>query len=178
MDPLIKRIPDLKAAEPLISSDLLIVSQYRQGINKVRKTTVGAIRDIIVSGFPNDPFAGGGGGSGGGGIVVDENTAEIQINGEYLQWRFQEGSWYNLIKTAELVDAGIPEISFFTGDGVQKEFGPVPGLVNNNPNRCQVVVGGVTQRATVSYTISTENGGKIIFDEAPPNSLDISVQPY
>jgi hypothetical protein len=38
MDPIIKRIPDLRPAEPLRSSDLLIVSQYIQGVNRVRKT--------------------------------------------------------------------------------------------------------------------------------------------
>lgn len=178
MDPITKRIPDLRPAEPLKSSDLLIVSQYIQGSNKVRRTTVGAVRDIIVSGFPNDPFGNGGGGGGGGGIVVDENTVQVQINNEFIQWRFQGGQWYNIIETADLLDALVPEMSFFSGNGAQKEFGPIPGLISNNPNRCLVVVGGVTQRPTISYTVSLDNGGKIIFDEAPPEDIEITVQPY
>lgn len=177
MDPIIKRIPDLRAADPLKSSDLFIVSQYVQGANKVRKVSVGAIKEAIIAGFPNDP-TGGGGGGGGGTIEVDENTVHVRINNEFIQWNFQDGPWYNLIKTTDLVDASVPEISFFAGDGEQLEFGPVTGLTSSNPNRCTVVVGGVVQRPTISYTISTDSGGKVIFDEAPPPDLDISVQPY
>lgn len=178
MDQIIKRIPDLRPAAPLKSSDMLIVSQYVQGTNKVRRTTVGAVKDVIISGFPNDPFSGGSGGGSGGNLVIDENTVRVRINNEFIQWSFQDGSWYNLIKLSDLKTAAVPEMSFFTGNGVQKEFGPVAGLTNSNPNKCLVVIGGVTQRPTISYTLSTDNGGKIIFDEAPPKDLEITVQPY
>lgn len=176
MDPTIKRIPDLRPADPLKNSDLLIVSQYVQGVNKVRKTTVGSIKEAIIAGFPVDPTGGGGGGSGGN-LVVDENTVGVRINNEFIQWSFQGGAWYNIITLAELRSAAVPQVSFFTGDKVQKEFSPVPGLTSTNPNKCLVVVGGVVQQPTVSYSVSLENGGKLIFDEAPP-SVAISIQPY
>ena len=176
MDPIIKRIPDLRPADPLRSSDLLIVSQYVQGANKVRKTTVGAIKEAIIASFPNDP-TGGGGGGGGGTIVVDENTVHVRINNEFIQWQFEGGAWYNLITLNELRSAAVPQVSFFQGNKVLLEFGPVPGLSSDNPSKCLVVVGGVVQQPTVSYTLSLENGGKLIFDEAPP-FVAISIQPY
>ena len=173
MDPLIKRIPDLRTADPLRSSDLLIVSQYVQGANKVRKTTVGAIKEAIIASFPNDPTGGGGGVD----LVVDENTVKVQINNEFIQWSFQDGPWYNLITLNELRSAAVPQVSFFQGNKVLLEFGPVPGLSSDNPSKCLVVVGGVVQQPTVSYRLSLENGGKLIFDEAPP-FVAISIQPY
>jgi hypothetical protein len=176
MDPVIKRIPDLRAADPLKSSDLLIVSQYVQGASKARKVSVGALKEAIIAGFPTDP-TGGGSGGGGGTIVVDENTVHVRINNEFIQWSFEGGSWYNLITLAELRSAAVPQISFFQGDKVQLEFSPVPGLSSDNPNKCLVVVGGVVQQPTVSYRLSLEGGGKLIFDEAPP-FVAISIQPY
>lgn len=173
MDPIIKRIPDLRPADPLKSSDLLIVSQYVQGANKVRRTTVGAIKKAIIADFPNDPTGGGGGTN----LVVDENTVSVRINNEFIQWSFQDGPWYNLITLNELRSAAVPQISFFQGDKVQLEFGPVPGLNSDNPSKCLVVVGGVVQQPTVSYTLSLAEGGKLIFDEAPP-FVAISIQPY
>ena len=178
MDPIIKRPVDLRAAEPLKSSDLLIVSQYIQGTHKIRKTTVGAIKDIVVASFPNDPTGNGGGGGGGGGLIVDETTVNIRVENQFIQWQFQGGPWYNLISLANLRSSLVPQISFFEGDGEQLEFGPLPGLSSVNPNKCAVVIGGVVQKPTVSYTLSLENGGKIIFDEAPPEGIDITVQPY
>jgi hypothetical protein len=176
MDPLIKRIPDLRSADPLKSSDLLIVSQYVEGASKVRKVTVGALKEAIIASFPEDP-TGGGGGGGGGTIVVDENTVQVQINNEFIQWQFEGGAWYNLITLNELKSAAVPQVSFFQGNKELLEFGPVLGLSSDNPSKCLVVVGGVVQQPTVSYTLSLENGGKLIFDEAPPN-VAISIQPY
>ena len=173
MDPIIKRIPDLRAAEPLKSSDLLVVSQYIQGINKVRKLSIASLKEAIIASFPQDPTGGGGGGT----IEVDENTVGVRINNEFIQWRFEDGSWYNLITLNELRSAAVPQVSFFQGDKVRLEFGPVPGLSSDNPSKCLVVVGGVVQQPTVSYTLSLENGGKLIFDEAPP-FVAISIQPY
>jgi hypothetical protein len=179
MDPIIKRPVDLRPADPLKSSDLLIVSQYIQGTHKIRKTTVGAIKDIVVAGFPNDPTGGGGGGGGGGGqIIVDETTVNIRVENEFIQWQFEGGEWYNLISLATLRSSLVPQISFFEGDGEQLEFGPVPGLSSVNPNKCLVIIGGVSQQPTVSYTLSLSSGGKVIFDEAPPDGIYISVQPY
>lgn len=176
MDPLIKRIPDLRPADPLKSSDLLIVSQYVQGASKVRKVSVGALKEAIIASFPEDP-TGDGGGGGGGTIVVDENTVNVRINNEFIQWSFEDGPWYNLITLNELRSAAVPQVSFFTGDKVKLEFGPVPGLSSDNPSKCLVVVGGVVQQPTVSYTLSLADGGKLIFDEAPP-IVAISIQPY
>lgn len=176
MDPLIKRIPDLRPADPLKSSDLLIVSQYVQGASKVRKVTVGALKEAIIASFPEDP-TGGGGGGGSGTIVVDENTVKVRINNEFIQWQFEDGAWYNLITLNELRSAAVPQVSFFQGNKVQLEFGPVPGLSSDNPSKCLVVVGGVVQQPTVSYTLSLESGGKLIFYEAPP-FVAISIQPY
>lgn len=177
MDPIIKRIPDLRPADPLKSSDLLIISQYVQGASKVRKVSVGALKEAIIASFPEDPTGGGGGGGGGGTIVVDENTVHVRINNEFIQWQFEDGAWYNLITLNELKSAAVPQVSFFQGDKAQLEFGPVPGLSSDNPSKCLVVVGGIVQQPTVSYTLSLEDGGKLIFDEAPPD-VAISIQPY
>jgi hypothetical protein len=171
MDPIIKRIADLRPAEPLKTSDLLIVSQYIQGTSKVRRTTVGAIRDIVAAGIKGAP-------SGGGGSTVDPDKVKIRIDNGIIQWQPQDGPWYNLISLANLRSALVPQISFFDGDGVKLEFGPVPGLSSIDPNKCLVVVGGVVQQPTYSYTLNLSDGGKVIFDEAPPKNVKISVQPY
>lgn len=112
-----------------------------------------------------------------GGQTIDENSIDIRINSGIIQWQFNGGSWYNLISLQELKDAAIPEATVFSGNGTTKEFFPVAGLASVNPKRCLVVVGGVTQQPVVSYTLSLDNGGKLIFDEAPP-SVPITVQPY
>jgi hypothetical protein len=177
MDPVIKRIPDLRAAEPLKSSDLFVVSQYIQGANKVRKVSLAKLKESIIAGFPQDPTGGGGGGGGGGNIVIDENTVAVRINNQFIQWSFEDGPWYNLITLNELRSAAVPQVNFFTGDNAQLEFGPVPGLISDNPNKCLVVVGGVVQQPIVSYTLSLEDGGKLLFSEAPP-AVSISIQPY
>jgi len=176
MDPEIRRIPDLRPADPLKSSDLLIVSQYIRGAHKLRKTTVGAIKNVVIAGFPNDPTAGGGGG--GGQEPLAEDSVRIRIENDFIQWQIQDGPWYNLISLASLRSSLIPQVSFFEGDGEQLEFGPIAGLNSDDPNRCAVVIGGVVQQPTVSYTLSLNNGGKIIFSEAPPDNINISVQPY
>jgi hypothetical protein len=108
---------------------------------------------------------------------INENSVDVQINNDNIQWQFNGGSWYNLISLKDIRDAAVPEMSFFTGNGTTKVFGPVPGLTSINPNRSLVVVGGVTQQPTVSYTLSLDNGGKLIFDEAPP-TVPITIQPY
>jgi hypothetical protein len=113
-----------------------------------------------------------------GSLTIDENSVDVRINDDNIQWQFDGGLWYNLITLTEIRQAAVPEISFFDGDGHTLEFGPVAGLASNNPNKCLVVVGGVTQHPTVSYTLSTANGGKLIFSEAPPNNVKISIQPY
>ena len=172
MDPVIKRIPDLRTSEPLKSGDFLIVSQYTQGTNKIRKTTVGALKAAILAGYN-----GGGANSGGSELVVDEHTVEIRINNEFIQWRFQEGTWYNLISLTEIREEIVPPMSMFDGDDETLHFYPVEGLTSLNPRRYQVVVGGVVQQPSVSYTLSTDNGGTLIFDQAPP-SVPISIQPY
>jgi hypothetical protein len=173
MDPIIKRIADLRPAEPLKTSDLLIVSQYIQGTSKVRRTTVGAIRDIVAAGIKGTSSGGGGSGS-----VVDPDNVKIRVENGIIQWQPEDGPWYNLISLATLRSALVPQISFFDGDGVKLEFGPVPGLSSADPNKCLVVVGGVVQQPTYSYTLDLNGGGKIIFSEAPPKTVKISVQPY
>jgi len=170
MDPIIKRIADLRPAEPLKTSDLLIVSQYIQGSSKVRRTTVGAIRDIVAAGAPS--------GGSGGGSAVDPDKIKIRVDNEIIQWQPEDGSWYNLISLTDLRSALVPQITFFDGNGTLLEFGPVPGLSSADPNKCLVVVGGVVQQPTYSYRLDLSGGGKVIFDQAPPNNLKISVQPY
>jgi hypothetical protein len=113
----------------------------------------------------------------GNSFTVDADTIHIRINNGYFQWQYNSGTWYNLISVTDFKATVIPQISFFTGNDTSKVFGPVPGLSSNDPNKCLVVVGGVVQQPTVSYTLSMLDGGKLVFDQAPP-IVPISIQPY
>jgi hypothetical protein len=153
----VKRIPQLPAATTLGDADLFLVHQN----NASKKVTFSTFKTLL--GSATGP--------------LDENSVDIRINNDNIQWQFNGGPWYNLITLTEIKQAAVPEISFFNGDGHTLEFGPIPGLVSDNPNRCQVVVGGVVQQPTFSYTLSLADGGKLIFPEAPP-TVKISIQPF
>jgi hypothetical protein len=67
---------------------------------------------------------------------------------------------------------------YFAADGVKKNFNPVPGITSTDATKCLVVIGGVTQQANVSYTVSLDAGGTLIFHEAPPLGNSISIQSF
>ena len=156
----LKRISDLKPAVELAGADLLIVSQN----NAIRKTTVDLIAQKISS------------------QVKDSSKIVFRIDSGYIQWQYVgDRLWNNLVSLAELQG---PPGSFsnittrFAGDGVRKVFAPVAGIITTEARKCTVAVGGVVQTAGISYTVSPVNNGILTFDEAPPNGVDVTIQPY
>lgn len=188
--PKIKKISQLPSAAQIAGDDFWIIDQNnvtkkatirqlldRAGNIELRKTTdyiqwrrVGDVEWqnlIALADISGD----------GNSFTVDEDTVNIRINNGYFQWQFQGGSWYNLITVTDFKTAVIPQMSFFVGNNTRTVFGPVADLTSNNPNKCMVVVGGVVQQPTVSYSIDMTDGGKLIFTEAPP-VVPITIQPY
>lgn len=68
------------------------------------------------------------------------------------------------------------QTTYFQSDGVETHFSPVTGLTSIDTMLCLVVVGGVVQEATTSYTLSLDDGGTLIFDEAPPLLSNIMIK--
>ena len=70
------------------------------------------------------------------------------------------------------------QISAFTGDGSATAFSPVEGYSTNDAGSYLVSVGGIDQRPTTDWTISSANGGTITFASAPPNGAPIVVRAF
>jgi hypothetical protein len=69
--------------------------------------------------------------------------------------------------------------AYFVGNGSNKLFSPVPGLISDDAAKCLVVVGGVVQIANLAYTVNSNAGGSLVFaDEAPPAGLTVSIQSF
>lgn len=156
-----KKIPDLNAAIGVNNGDLFMLSQN----NTTRKTTFGAIKQTIAE------------------EVARDREIEFRNNAGYIQWRHVgDPYWINLVSLEEIRgpagEGTFEPITYFTGDGVTKKFFPISGIINNNAAKCTVTVGGVTQQAYASYTVSAVDGGTVTFDEAPPNNLPVSITPF
>lgn len=83
-------------------------------------------------------------------------------------------------------DTGVQELAFagslggtaisaFTAAG-GTSFAPINGYTTTNVNAYLVSVGGIEQRPTVDWTISSEAGGTVIFATAPPSGVTIVVR--
>jgi hypothetical protein len=70
------------------------------------------------------------------------------------------------------------QISSFTGDGSATAFSPVEGYSTNDAGSYLVSVGGIDQRPTTDWTISSANGGTITFASAPPNGAPIVARAF
>jgi hypothetical protein len=71
------------------------------------------------------------------------------------------------------------QISTFTGTGSQTAFAPLTGYSNTTVGNYLVSVGGIDQRPTTDWTISSANGGTITFTSgAPPNGAPIVVRAF
>lgn len=84
-------------------------------------------------------------------------------------------------------DSGIVEVgggtagstvSQFTGDGTATEFYPIGGYSNTTVGNYLVSVGGIDQRPTTDWTISSANSGTITFASAPPDGATIVVRAF
>ena len=156
----IKRISDLKPAEQLAGADLLIVSQN----NAIRRATIDLLAQKIAA------------------QVKDSGKIVFRIDSGYIQWQYVgDRLWNNLVSLAELQGPAGSSANITTkyaGDGVRKVFSPVPGVITTEARKCTVAVGGVVQTAATSYTVSPVNNGTLTFDEAPPNGVDVTIQPF
>jgi len=158
-----KNIPQLPPVTALADYDIMI---FQQGTT-TRRGTVGLLKQTI------------------GQDIVQGRDIQLRVSDGYIQWKYAGTStWQNLVALEDLKgakgDTGSAQISepaFFTGDGTRKVFSPVPGLTSTNAYKCEVAVGGIVQQAVVSYTVSLADGGSLIFDEAPPANIAVSIQP-
>jgi hypothetical protein len=153
----VKKIPQLNLASYVASPDLFVINQ--NGITK--RATFALLKDTITRDF--------------------EHARDIQLRktDQYIQWRYVgDLMWTNLVPLSELQGPpglGSTTQTVFTADGVKKIFNGISGISSNNALKCIVTVGGATQEPGISYTVSTENNGSVIFDEAPPANLAITV---
>lgn len=153
----VKKIPQLNLATSISSPDLFVISQ--NGLTK--KATFALFKDSITQDL--------------------EHARDIQLrkNDQYIQWRYVgDLNWINLVPLEDLKGPpgqGNLTQSAFLGDGVKKIFNGISGIISADALKCIVTVGGVTQQPYVSYTVSTEDGGSLIFDEAPPLNLPVTI---
>jgi len=160
-----KRIPQLTPATSLYDNDLILIEQE----NITKKASFKLFKDTVGSG---------------GGSGSNAREVELRNSGTYIQWRYVgvEG-WIDLVSLEDITGpAGSTygsETYYFVGDGSKKTFNPVPGLTSTDATKCLVVIGGVTQLANSSYTVSLAAGGTLVFaDEAPPAGMIISIQSF
>lgn len=153
----VKKIPQLNTATSMFSSDLFVINQS----NITKKATFALLKQAITEDF--------------------NHARDIQLrkNNEYIQWRYVgDISWINLVPLSDLQGPpGLGSISqrVFVGDGTNKIFNGISGILSSDALKCIVTVGGVTQQAYASYSVSTESGGSVIFSEAPPANLPVTV---
>ena len=152
-----KKISQLPLADSLHDTDLFVVKQS----SVTKATTLLALSEYI--------------GTGG----TSARDIELRKNGEYIQWKYVgDIAWNNLVALADLQGpAGSGSLSqvSFAADGIKNIFNGISGISSTDPLKYIVTVGGVTQQPGISYTVSTENGGSLIFDEIPPANLAITV---
>lgn len=152
-----KRIPQLQPAVSVSGNDVIVLQQA----SGTKRTVVDALKDYISA------------------DLAQARDIQLRKNNGYLQWRYAgDISWINLVSLEELQGppgSGSLSQMVFTADGVKKIFNGISGIISSDALKCIVTVGGATQQPNVSYTVSTENGGSVIFDEAPPNNLAITV---
>jgi hypothetical protein len=68
----------------------------------------------------------------------------------------------------------IPTI--FNGNNSATTFAPISGYTSTNASAYLVSVGGLDQRPTIDYTITSANGGSIVFTTAPALNAAISIR--
>lgn len=155
----IKTVDDLKPAAPIAGADLWIVSQSKA----IRKATVDQLTQRIAS------------------QVQQKGRIQLRVDSGYIQWQYiGDKYWQNLISLEDLQGAGSTTrtSTSFVGDGAKKVFYPVVGITSTEAHKCTVVVGGLTQTPIKSFTVSPLNNGSLIFDEAPPDGIDITIDSY
>jgi hypothetical protein len=69
-------------------------------------------------------------------------------------------------------------VSTFSGTGSATVFAPLNGYNGTDVGAYLVSVGGIDQRPTTDWTISSANGGTITFASAPPNGAPIVVRAF
>jgi len=69
-------------------------------------------------------------------------------------------------------------VSAFTGDGSATVFATLDGYNGTDAGGYLVSVGGIDQRPTTDWTISSANSGTITFASAPPNGAPIVVRAF
>jgi hypothetical protein len=152
-----KKIPQLPPATGLSGADLFVFSQNDvakrvnfETIQRKIQLELGSAKDI-----------------------------ELRKANGYIQWKYVgDTTWINLIALTDLQGppgSGGATQSKFTGDGVTKIFNGISGINSLNSLKYSVSVGGVVQEPSVSFTVSLDNGGSLIFDEAPPDGLPITI---
>ena len=70
------------------------------------------------------------------------------------------------------------QVSAFTGNGSTTAFSPLTGYSNTSAGNYLVSVGGIDQRPTTDWTISSDNSGTITFASAPPSGSAIVVRAF
>jgi hypothetical protein len=158
----IKKIHQLKPASAVYDEDLLPISQNEL----TKKLAFHLLKEAILE------------------SVTTGHSIEMRAHDGYLQWKYANDTvWANLIALSDITGGGgggaatLSVPSFFKGDGLKKKFFPVPGLTSTDAKRCIVTVGGIVQEAESSFFVNLADGGSLIFDEAPPLNLTISIQP-
>lgn len=153
----IKKIPQLNPATSVSSSDLFVVNQN----NATKKATFGLLKQYILDDF------------------TQARDIQLRKGNGYIQWRYAgDSEWINLVSLIELQGppgGGAVTQVVFTGDGVQKIFNPISGIISSDALKCIVTVGGVSQQPYIAFTVSADNMGTITFDEAPPFNLPVTI---
>ena len=82
-----------------------------------------------------------------------------------------------VVQIAGTVVAG-STVSTFAGTGSATVFAPLNGYNGTDVGAYLVSVGGIDQRPTTDWTISSANSGTITFASAPPNGAPIVVRAF
>ena len=156
----LKKIPQLVPATSVSDSDLVLLTQS----NVTKKATFGLLKKYMADEF------------------VHARDIQIRKYNGYIQWRYAgDSAWTNLVALQDLQGpqgppgAGSSVQSTFTGDGVTKIFNGISSIFYTNALKYNVSVGGVVQEPFVAYNISLADGGSLIFEEAPPLDIPISI---
>ena len=152
-----KKIAQLLSAVSVSDADLLMITQS----DVAKKATFGLLKEYISSDFTHP------------------RDIQLRKSDGYVQWRYVgDGYWTNLINLADLQGppgtGGVTQVTIIA-DGVKKIYSGISGMYSTHALNYNVTVGGVTQQPVVSFTVSLNDGGSLIFDEAPPSGLPIDI---
>lgn len=152
-----KKIPQLPAATALSGADMFVFSQ-NDIAKRVNFETIKRRIQLDLSG---------------------SKDIELRKYGGYIQWKYAgDLDWINLVSLQDLQGPpgeGAAAQWVFEGDGAKKIYNGISGIISLNAVKYNVSVGGLVQQPYSSYTVSLEAGGSLIFDEAPPARLPISI---